>query len=256
MESLYFKHRKGQWSLTRKHLPKHIQVPRNDKRWNTKRTFNLIEPRSDEVAALLRRRAARETGGGKFQLHRNTEATTSWHSFRLWGRRLLDERRDEWAWKATADSGFNSLTDWAQYAFDAGGCVSQRFIFTFLHSRFFCDRRIRRLLPGTHARIKKTPQKKSIPTADRFLKRIFSNVVEVRIDSCLFFFMKLIIWFDGRTDKSPCRRRYSAGKKKKRFSSWFPWTPLQSWLGAWLAVPGLLSVSVLKPLSLGPNVYK
>lgn len=49
----------------------------------TKRTFNLIENRSDEVAALLRRRAARETGSGKFQLHRNMEATTSWHSFRL-----------------------------------------------------------------------------------------------------------------------------------------------------------------------------
>lgn len=107
-ESPYFKHRRGQ----RSSAP--IHAPLNDKGWNTKRTFNLFEPHSGEVAALLRRRAARETRSGTFQLHRKTEATTSWHSFRLWGRRLLDERREEWAWTGTADSGCNSLTDWPQ----------------------------------------------------------------------------------------------------------------------------------------------
>lgn len=56
-----------------------------------------MEPRSDEVEAWLRRRPARETGSGKFQLqlHGKTEATSSRHSFRLGGRRLLDERREE-----------------------------------------------------------------------------------------------------------------------------------------------------------------
>lgn len=150
-ESRYFKHRRSQRSFTRKHLPKHIHVSLNDKRWNTNRTFNLIEPRSDEVVALLRRRAARETGSGKFQLHRNTEATTSWHSFRLWGRRLLDERRDEWAWKGTADSGFNSLTDQNTLLMQVG--VPQRFTVSFLNSWLFltasyCDWRIWMLLKG------------------------------------------------------------------------------------------------------------
>lgn len=115
---------RGHRSLTRKHPPKHIHVSPNDKCGNTKGTFHLIEPHSDEVVALLRRRAAGETGSDKIQLHSNTEATTSWHSFRLRGRRLLDERRDEWAWKGTADSGCNTRSDWPQYTPDTLWCVA------------------------------------------------------------------------------------------------------------------------------------
>lgn len=208
-ESLYFKHR-GHRSLTRKHLPKHTHVSLNDKRWNTKRTFNLIEPRSDQAVALLRRRAARETGSGKFQLHGNTEATTSWHSFRLCGRRLLDERRDEWAWKDTADSGFNCLTDRPQYASDPGWCVAVLYSYLFKQMIIFnsiilwSTDRIGMLLPGLQ-KIKIYP---------------YQQLQEPRIDSFLFIFMKLIIWFDGRIDKSA--GGVTAQKKHAGFRAAFP----------------------------------
>lgn len=197
----------------------------------TKRTFNLIEPRSDEVVALLGRRAARETGSGEFQLHGNTEATTSWQGVRLWGSGLLDERMDELAWKGTAESGFSSLS---------AGLWVATLSFPFSGASY-CDWRS---IDSTFQDYKK----KSILMANRFLKHIFSNAKELTID-CFSFFV--IIWFDGRIDES------AGGIQARWFQSWFPrWTLLQSSLEAWLAVAGLPSVNALNPLSLGLNVYK
>lgn len=47
----------------------------------------------DEAVAFLRRRAARETGSCKLQLHGNMKTTTSRQGVHLRGRRLLDGRR-------------------------------------------------------------------------------------------------------------------------------------------------------------------
>lgn len=156
---------------------------------HTNRTFDLTEPGSDEVAALLGRRAARETGSGEFQLHRNTEATTSWHSVRLWGGGLLDERMDEWAWKIQADRLTKTRF--------RDRFVSMVLIFLMLQFPFFKSimlwLRDWLNIPGFSFFFSQ------ILTANRFFKSIFSNAKELAIDS---FSFSLIIWFEGRIDES------------------------------------------------------
>lgn len=46
----------------------------------------------DKAVAFVRRRAARETGSGKLQLHGNMKTTPSWQGIHLRGKRLLGGR--------------------------------------------------------------------------------------------------------------------------------------------------------------------